>query len=235
MVSDQIAGAANASSLSVGDFKMSLAAGGSVMAAAGQDFDQVATAIALMGAAGIKGSDAGTSLKSMFNNLIPSTKGARKAMEEVGLWTEDAGSAFVNMDGSIKDVSEISGLLTDTLGHLTEAQRLTALETIFGTDGMRAALVMTNAGAEGYDNMADQHGQGHGRQCRRREAEQLQGGHPAVAGLGRDGRHHARHGLPAAAEASGRRRHRRRQQDDPLPRGGRAASWSRWSARASTS
>jgi TP901 family phage tail tape measure protein len=154
MVSDQIAGAANASSLSVMDFKMSLAAGGTVMAAAGQTFQQTAAAIALMGAAGIKGSDAGTSLKAMFNNLIPTTTAAKAAMMGVGLWTKEAGSAFVNLDGTFKDVSQISALLQKNLGSLTEAQRSLALETIFGSDGMRSAIVLTKAGAEGYDRMA---------------------------------------------------------------------------------
>ena len=154
MVANQIAGAANASSLSVMDFKMSLGAAGTVLAGAGQTFEDSATAIALLGQAGIKGSDAGTSLKTMFANLIPTTKPAIKAMREVGLYTDEAGSAFVNLDGSFKSVGEIADLLEDNLGGLSEAQRSLALETIFGSDAQRAALVLTKAGADGFDDMA---------------------------------------------------------------------------------
>jgi|GEM_PF-2325706 len=154
MVADQIAGAANASSLSVEDFKFSLAAAGSVLSSASQTFESSATAIALMGQAGIKGSDAGTSLKSMFNSLIPTTDKATGVMRDLGIITEDGANAFINANGTFKQTGEIAEVLQGALAGATDAQRALALETIFGSDGMRAGIVLTKAGAEGYNEMA---------------------------------------------------------------------------------
>jgi TP901 family phage tail tape measure protein len=153
-VADVIAGAANASAISVGEFKFSMSAVGAVAALAGQDFEQTATAIALMGNAGIKGSDAGTSLKTMLNNLIPTTKTAKEEFAKWGLILEDGRSAFVNADGSFKNLNEIAGILSTTFKDATEAERALALETMFGSDAIRAAAILTKAGAEGFDALA---------------------------------------------------------------------------------
>ncbi len=93
-VSDLVAGAANASSLSVTDFKFSMAAAGSMAAVAGLSFDDLAQGIAIMGAAGIKGSDAGTSLKTMLTNLIPQTGEQRKLFRDLGLQTDNLSAGF---------------------------------------------------------------------------------------------------------------------------------------------
>lgn len=154
MVADQIAGAANASSLSVTDFKFSIAAAGSVMAASSQSIESTATAIALMGQAGIKGSDAGTSLKAAFNNLIPTTDKATAKMKELGIITADGVNQFLNLDGSFRQTGEIAQVLQSSLAGLSDSQRTLALETIFGSDGMRAGIVLAKAGAEGFDAMA---------------------------------------------------------------------------------
>ena len=80
---DMIAGFANATTGSVSDFKFSLAASGAAAKLAGQSFDDTAVAIALLGKAGILGSDAGTSLKTMLLNLQPTTKTQIEAFKEL--------------------------------------------------------------------------------------------------------------------------------------------------------
>jgi murein DD-endopeptidase MepM/ murein hydrolase activator NlpD len=84
-VSDLIAGAANASAIDVNQFKFSLQAAGAVAATVGFNFDDLATGIAVMGKAGIAGSDAGTSLKTMLLNLQPSTKAQVAEFQRLGL------------------------------------------------------------------------------------------------------------------------------------------------------
>ena len=153
-VSDLIAGAANASSLSVNDFKFSLSAVGAVAKLAGQGFDSTAVAIAQLGAAGIKGSDAGTSLKAVLSNLIPTTVPATKAMRELGIITSTGANQFVDSTGKIKDFGAISQILKTQTAGLTDAQRLLKLEMIFGSDGMRAAGILAKEGGEGFAEMA---------------------------------------------------------------------------------
>ena len=93
-VVDSIAGAANSSAIDVTDFGQSLAQVGAVANLTGTSFDDTATAIALMGNAGIKGSDAGTSLKTMLMRLNPTTEKAYNKMEELGLITMNAQNAM---------------------------------------------------------------------------------------------------------------------------------------------
>jgi TP901 family phage tail tape measure protein len=157
-VSDLIAGAANASSLSVGDFRQSLGQAGAAMHASGQSIDSVATSIAVLGAAGIKGSDAGTSLRVMFGRLIPTTADANAAFKALGLQTGALGNAFLNADGSFKQAAEVAEILHDRTQNLTEAEKTLALQMIFGEDAKRSAIVLSEAGAAGFDKMAESMG-----------------------------------------------------------------------------
>jgi hypothetical protein len=89
-VADLIAGAANASSMEVGDFKFALSQVGAVARTVGLSFDDTATAISVLAAQGLKGSDAGTSLKTMLINLVPQTDKASEAFQKYGFETLNA-------------------------------------------------------------------------------------------------------------------------------------------------
>lgn len=152
-VVDYIAGAANASAIDVHDFGTSLAQAGAVANLQGVKFEDLATAIALMGNAGIKGSDAGTSLKTMLSNLQPTTKKQIELMKELGIVTENGSNKFYDAKGNLKSLSEVSGILNDSTKKLTAQQRALALETIFGSDAIRAAAVFAKAGSKGFDEL----------------------------------------------------------------------------------
>jgi TP901 family phage tail tape measure protein len=153
-VADLIAGAANASALDVGQFKFSLQAAGAVAATVGFTFDDLAQAIAVMGKAGITGSDAGTSLKTMFLNLQPSTDKARDAMKDLGIITAEGANRFFDATGKVRSMAEVAGVLNEATRNLTQQQKLATLQTIFGSDAIRAAAVFAKEGASGFDTMA---------------------------------------------------------------------------------
>lgn len=153
-VANQIAGAANASSISVGDFGQSLKQVGAVANLVGLNFNDTATAIALMGKMGIKGSDAGTSLKTMLMNLNPQSKKQVELMKELGIVTKDGANQFFDAQGKAKSLADISQVLQNSLKGMTEQQKLATLETLFGSDAIRAAAVLSNEGATGFENMA---------------------------------------------------------------------------------
>lgn len=153
-IADLIAGAANASAIDVGEFGQSMSQVSAVAALAGLSFDDTAVAIAEMGNAGIKGSDAGTSLKSMLMNLQPTTEAASNAMSDLGLILEDGSNAFYDAEGNTKSLAEIQGLLQNATKDLTAEQKTMALETIFGSDAIRAAAVLADNGSAGYDKLA---------------------------------------------------------------------------------
>jgi TP901 family phage tail tape measure protein len=154
-VTDTIAGAANASAIDMEQFAYSMGQVGAVANLAGLSFDDTALAIAEMGNAGIVGSDAGTSLKSMLLNLIPSTAKAATAMSDLGLITEDGTNQFYDQEGRLKSLRDVQEILGQSLEGLTEQQKQVALETIFGSDAIRGAAVLAGQGAEGYDKMAE--------------------------------------------------------------------------------
>jgi TP901 family phage tail tape measure protein len=153
-VADLIAGAANSSAIDVRDFGFSLSQVGAVAHLAGQSLEDTAVAIALMGNAGIKGSDAGTSLKTFLSNLIPTTDRAATAMEKLGIVTKNGSNQFLDAKGNFKGMSEIAGILHKSMTGLSEAEQQVALETIFGSDAIRAAAIIAKNGSTGFDKMA---------------------------------------------------------------------------------
>lgn len=153
-VADLIAGAANASAIDVGEFGQALQQVGAVAHLAGVSFADTSTAIALLGNAGIKGSDAGTSLKTMFQRLIPQTDKQKAAMEKLGLITKDGANQFFDAQGKVKSLSDVSQILQTSLKGMTKEQKLATLQTLFGADAIRGAAVLADAGSAGFDKMA---------------------------------------------------------------------------------
>jgi hypothetical protein len=90
----------------------------------------------------------------MLLNLSPSTDKAAGVMRELGIITADGANRFFDASGKAKSLAEISGVLQDATKGLTEQQKLQALQTIFGTDAIRAAAIMAKAGSEGFTEMA---------------------------------------------------------------------------------
>ena len=150
---DILAGAANASATSVGELKYGLSAVASVASGMGLSFKDTSTALAVFAQNGLKGSDAGTSLKTMLLNLEPSSKAAEKAMMDLGIITKDGTNLFFDQEGKVKSLAEISQVLKEKLAGLTDQQRQAALKTMFGTDAIRAANILYKEGAAGVENM----------------------------------------------------------------------------------
>lgn len=146
-VADLLAAAANASSADVKDLAYSLQMSGAGAAAMKIPVQDLTAMIGEMANNGIKGSDAGTSLKTMFINLIPQSKSASDAMKKLGLDFYDAQGHFVGTREAIKQ-------LQDGTKNLTDEQKANAIQTIFGTDASRAANILIKEGTDGYDKMA---------------------------------------------------------------------------------
>lgn len=209
---DILAGAANASATSVSEMKFGLSQVASVASAVGLSFKDTSTALAVFAQNGLKGSDAGTSLKTMLMRLQPSTKAQLEQFFDLGLMVSDAGramevlrdngveplgtdldtlngqlkqlaadlsgtkvgsakanaeyiklaqntgalyTAFYDASGSLKSMDEIAQILQNSLKDLNSAQRQAALETMFGSDAIRAANILFKEGANGVNAMAE--------------------------------------------------------------------------------
>gem|GEM_PF-4842604 len=150
---DILVGAANASATSVDQMSMSLQQVSAVASGVGMSFKDVATGLAVMAQNGIRGSDAGTSLKTMFARLQPQTKAQRQAFEDLGIITADGTNKFYDAAGKVKDLASISGILQNSLAGMTDQQRQATLQTMFGSDAIRAANVLYKEGTKGVTDM----------------------------------------------------------------------------------
>lgn len=147
-----LAGAANASATSVHEMKYSLSAVGIVAKKAGMDFDEVNTALALMASRGLKGSDAGTSLKSMLQQIEPASKPAVAAFERLGL-LKDGKNQFYDEKGQLRSLGEIADILHESTQGLTEQELNSLYKDAFGSDGIRAAQVLGEFTSESVKDM----------------------------------------------------------------------------------
>lgn len=139
-----LAGGANASSASVESLGMALSQVGPGAKLAGASIEETVAVLSAFDAMGIKGSDAGTSLKTMFTRLVPQTEKAAGAMEDLGL-------KFTTAEGEILPLRDVAEQLRTKLKNLSAEQKTTALSTLFGADAYRAAALMSELGAKGVD------------------------------------------------------------------------------------
>lgn len=146
-VAAALAGGANASTASVESLGMALAQVGPGAKLAGYSIQDTVAALAAFDNAGVKGSDAGTSLKTMLMGLNPTTAEAAETMKKLGLKFTDAQGKFIPL-------REVAEQLQTKLAGLSDSQKQAALQTMFGTDAYRAAAILMNNGAEGIDKYA---------------------------------------------------------------------------------
>lgn len=147
-VADTFAAAANASTISVEDLQQSMIYVGPVAAALGISIQETAAAIAELGANGIAGSQAGTALRTMLVSLSAPSTEAKNLMQELGIAAFDAQGNFVGM-------AALAGQLQTALGGMADAQKIATLETLFGKEGMSAALAVMNGGQAGMQDWID--------------------------------------------------------------------------------
>lgn len=147
-VADLLAAGAGKAQGSVEDIGMALKQSGLVAAQFGLSVDDTVGSLAAFASAGLVGSDAGTSFKSMLLKLAAPAAGTQKLMDKLGISAYDAEGAFVGITG-------LADQLKNNLGDLTQAQRDSALATIFGTDAIRGANVLYEQGAAGIQSWID--------------------------------------------------------------------------------
>lgn len=145
-VADLLAAASNASSAEVSDIAQSMQQASAVAAGAKIPIEDLTAAIGLMANAGIKGSDAGTSLKTFIQRLQSPTDNAAGAMKALGISVFDA-------QGRMREMPNIIGQFEKALSGLTDEKKAQALNTIFGADALRAAQILFSEGSAGFEKM----------------------------------------------------------------------------------
>ena len=105
----------------------------------GFSVEDTAEAIGLMANAGIKSTQAGTSLRTIMTNLSGDVKICGSSIGEVTV-------ATTNADGSMRDLSDILADCRTAFGGLTESEKAAAAESLVGKNAMSGFLALMNAG-----------------------------------------------------------------------------------------
>ena len=110
-----------------------------IAGALGFSAEDTAEAIGLMANAGIKGSQAGTALRTVMNNLSGDVKICGSSIGEVSI-------ATTNADGSMRELSDILADCRVAFAGLSESEKAAAAESLVGKNAMSGFLALMNAG-----------------------------------------------------------------------------------------
>ncbi len=105
----------------------------------GFSVEDTAEAIGLMANAGIKSTQAGTSLRTIMTNLSGKVKICGDSISEVTIATSNA-------DGSMRDLSDILADCRIAFAGLSESEKAAAAESLVGKNAMSGFLALMNAG-----------------------------------------------------------------------------------------
>lgn len=110
-----------------------------IAGALGFSVEDTAEAIGLMANAGIKSTQAGTSLRTIMTNLSGEAKICGENIGEVTV-------ATTNADGSMRDLSDILADCRTAFSGLSESEKAAAAESLVGKNAMSGFLALMNAG-----------------------------------------------------------------------------------------
>lgn len=119
-----------------------------VAGALGYKVEDVSVALGLMANAGIKGSQAGTSLKSALSRLSAPTKQVQEQMNALGISITDS-------NGEIKPFNQLIGEMRQSFKGLSEEQKVQAATTLFGKESMAGMLAILNASDDDFNNLTN--------------------------------------------------------------------------------
>lgn len=147
-IADVLAAGANKSAADVSELAFGLQQGGLVAQQTGLTLEDTTATLAAFADRGLKGADAGTSMKTMLERLNPTTKAAKQEFDALGISAYDQTGKFVGLQS-------IAGQLHDKMQGLTDQQRNQAMMTMFGSDAVRGATVLYSLGATGIKGYTD--------------------------------------------------------------------------------
>ncbi|MFD0405024.1 phage tail tape measure protein [Kitasatospora sp. NPDC127116] len=143
-IADVLAAGANKSAADVHGLGESLRMGGLLAQQTGLSLEDTVGVLSAFADRALIGSDAGTSLKTMLQRLVPQSDEAKGIMDQLGFSAYDAGGSFVGL-------TKLAGNLKSSFSNLTPEARNAAMATIFGSDSVRAATILYELGSAGVD------------------------------------------------------------------------------------
>lgn len=114
----------------------------------GYSVEDISVALGLMANASVKGSMAGTSLKTALSNMAAPTDSMTEIMTKYGISLEDA-------NGKSKPLIDVLKQLREKFGGLSETEQTAAASTLFGKEAMSGMLAIINASDSDFKNLTE--------------------------------------------------------------------------------
>lgn len=140
-VADVFARAAADTNAEVGDMGEALKYVAPVANSMGISLEETAAAIGIMSDAGIKGSQAGTTLRGALSRLARPTKAMQDTMDNLGV-------SFYGADGKMKPLKTQVELLKKAFEGLTPEQQQNALVTLYGQESLSGMMALIDKGPD---------------------------------------------------------------------------------------
>ena len=112
----------------------------------GYSVEDVSLALGLMANASVKGSMAGTSLKTALSNLASPTEDMANVMTQYGI-------SISNTERNALPLIDVLKTLREKFGGLSETEQTAAASTLFGKEAMSGMLAIINASDSDFDNL----------------------------------------------------------------------------------
>lgn len=116
----------------------------------GIEFEETAAAIGIMADAGIKGSQAGTTLRGALSRIAKPTKAMQETMDSLGL-------SFYDSNGKMKSLADITEMLETKMAGLTDEQKNQALITLFGQESLSGMMALMDRGSGEVRKLTDEY------------------------------------------------------------------------------
>lgn len=145
-VADVLAQAANDSAAGIQDMQYTFKYAAPVARTLGISLEQLGAATEIMANAGIRGEQAGTTLRAALIRLSDPPKEAAAMLKELGVRITDS-------SGKMLPFNQIIAQLSKSTEKMSNAQKLAALSTIFGTEAASGMLTVIEAGPEKFDEL----------------------------------------------------------------------------------
>lgn len=114
----------------------------------GYSAEDCAVAIGLMANSGIKASQSGTALRSMFSRLAKPSKEVKEAMEKLNISLTDS-------HGNMKSLDTLMGDLRNSFSGLSESEKAEMASSLAGQEAMSGLLAIVNASDADFNKLKD--------------------------------------------------------------------------------
>ncbi|MBQ6595547.1 MAG: phage tail tape measure protein, partial [Clostridia bacterium] len=108
--------------------------------------EDVSVAVGLMANAGVKGSQAGTALRSLMTRLSKPTKESGEAMKALGI-------SITNADGTMKPFMQIVEGMREKFAGLGEAEKAQYAAMLAGQEGISGLLAIVNTSEADFEKL----------------------------------------------------------------------------------